>query len=344
MAHLTEQKKMHPGDIRKVLASAHQRGGKTPTTSRNDRDYVIVNGKKYISANIHLVEYRVSTRNVIPNPGALIDRGANGGIAGDDVLLLETTSRTCNVTGIDDHKLHDLPIGTCAGLVRTHLGPIIVLLHQYAYSGKGKTIHSSAQIEHFGNDVNDKSTKVRRGKQRIVTLDGYIIPIHIRNGLPYIDMSKPSSEDLDTYPHVVLTSDVDWNPECLDCEFDLDEWSDAVQTITELPPEAGYNDLAFDEHGLYRQRKVHNVAIDEFFDAAMDPLGNIEDVVDDLIDNMQVHKRNININHPSFKDLRPNFGWAPVDVIQKTFQCTTQWARSIERYPFRKHFKSRFLR
>ena len=74
----------------------------------------------------------------------------------------------------------------------------------------------------------------------------------------------------------------------------------------------------------------------------MDPLGNIEDVVDDLIDNFQVHKRNININHPSFKDLRPNFGWAPVDVIQKTFQCTTQWARSIERYPFRKHFKSRF--
>ena len=75
MAHLTEQKKMHPGDIRKVLASAHQRGGKTPTTSRNDRDYVIVNGKKYFSANAHLVEYRVSTcnPNVVPNPAALID-------------------------------------------------------------------------------------------------------------------------------------------------------------------------------------------------------------------------------------------------------------------------------
>jgi hypothetical protein len=54
-----------------------QTHGKTPTTSRNDRDYVIVNVKKYFSANVHLVEYCGSTRNVVPNPGALIDRGAN---------------------------------------------------------------------------------------------------------------------------------------------------------------------------------------------------------------------------------------------------------------------------
>jgi hypothetical protein len=40
--------------------------------------------------------------------------------------------------------------------------------------------------------------------------------------------------------------------------------------------------------------------------------------------------------------LRPNFAWAPIDIIKKTFDVTTRWAQSIEHLPFQKHFKSRF--
>ena len=63
-------------------------------------------------------------------------------------------------------------------------------MHQYAYLGKGKTIHSSAQIEYYKNSVDDKSSKVG-GKQHIVTLDDYFIPLNICNGLAYMDMSVP---------------------------------------------------------------------------------------------------------------------------------------------------------
>ena len=48
-----------------------------------------------------------------------------------------------------------------------------------------QTVHSSAQLEHFKNMVHDKSMKIG-GKQYIKTLDGYMIPIDIIHGLPYI--------------------------------------------------------------------------------------------------------------------------------------------------------------
>ena len=40
--------------------------------------------------------------------GSLIDRGANGGLAGSDVRILERTGRTVSVTGIDNHELPGL--------------------------------------------------------------------------------------------------------------------------------------------------------------------------------------------------------------------------------------------
>ena len=66
-------------------------------------------------------------------------------------------------------------------------------MHQYAYLGKGKIIHLSVQIEYYKNSVDDKSSKVG-GKQHIVTLDGYIIPLNICNGLAYMDISVPTDQ------------------------------------------------------------------------------------------------------------------------------------------------------
>ena len=39
--------------------------------------------------------------------GSLVDRGANGGLAGSDVRILSRSSRKCTVTGIDSHELQD---------------------------------------------------------------------------------------------------------------------------------------------------------------------------------------------------------------------------------------------
>ena len=49
--------------------------------------------------------------------GSLVDRGANGGLAGADVHVLERTGRKVSVTGIDDHELPGLDIVTCVALI-----------------------------------------------------------------------------------------------------------------------------------------------------------------------------------------------------------------------------------
>ena len=44
--------------------------------------------------------------------GSLLDRGANGGLAGSDVRVLSTSSRQCTVTGIDNHEILWIGLGT----------------------------------------------------------------------------------------------------------------------------------------------------------------------------------------------------------------------------------------
>ncbi len=49
----------------------------------------------------------------------------------------------------------------------TQHGPVVAILHQYAYTGQGKTIDSSGQLEWYKND--DKSIKVSGGMLHILT-------------------------------------------------------------------------------------------------------------------------------------------------------------------------------
>ena len=114
--------------------------------------------------------------------GSLIDRGANGGLAGSDVRILERTGRTVSVTGIDNHELPGLDIVTCAALLHTNHGKVVLIMHEYAYYGRGNTIHSPGQIEWVQNTCDDKSFHVG-GKQVINFLDGYSTPLQCRTGL-----------------------------------------------------------------------------------------------------------------------------------------------------------------
>ena len=136
---------------------------------------------------------------------SLIDRRANVGLAGSDVRILERTGRTVSVTGIDNHELPGLDIVTCAALLNTNHGKVVLIMHEYAYYGRGNTIHSPGQIEWFQNTCDDKSFHVG-GQQVITFLDGYSTPLQCRTGLMYMSLlGKPTDDDLNTYPHVLLT-------------------------------------------------------------------------------------------------------------------------------------------
>jgi hypothetical protein len=150
-----------PGDIRRVLSKNSKR-----------------------SANMTQIEYKVSYHKASPGQSlSLIDRGANGGVSGTDVRVIFKTGRTVDIRGIDSHQCTNIDIGTVGGVIQTQKGTIIGIIHQYALLKKGSTIHSPCQFEWYKNDVNDKSINVPGGLQRILTLDGYIIPLCIKDGL-----------------------------------------------------------------------------------------------------------------------------------------------------------------
>ena len=138
--------------------------------------------------------------------GSLVDRGANGGLAGSDVRILSTSSRKCTVTDIDNHEKPGLDLVQCAALVQTNHGMVNLIINEYAYYGRGHSIPSSGQIEWYTNTVDDKSVQVG-GQQRIVTIDGYSIPLVCKGGLMDLQLQGiPTDQDLQNYASVHLTS------------------------------------------------------------------------------------------------------------------------------------------
>jgi hypothetical protein len=54
-----------------------------------------------------------------------INRGANGGVADNDVQIHFKTSRTVDIKGIDNHHSYNIGIGLVGGVVVTRLGPVM---------------------------------------------------------------------------------------------------------------------------------------------------------------------------------------------------------------------------
>ena len=125
------------------------------------------------SVHIHLLYHVAKAKQV--QHGSLVDRGANGGLADSDVRILSKSSRECTVTGINQQLINGLDIVQCATLAYTNHGYVNLIMNEYAYYGKGHTIHSVGQIEWHKNLVDDKSVKVG-GKQCITTIDDCAFP------------------------------------------------------------------------------------------------------------------------------------------------------------------------
>ena len=134
----------------------------------------------------------------------LVDRGANGGLAGSDMRVIHKTHRKINIQGIDNHEVTGLDVVTAATLLNTSQGKVIGIFNEYAYLGKGSSIHSSGQLEWFKTNVDEKSVKVG-GTQLITTLDRYSVPFLIKDGLAYAtSLGKPTDQDMDSSSHLLM--------------------------------------------------------------------------------------------------------------------------------------------
>jgi hypothetical protein len=124
----------------------------------------MINGVEYV-AKLNDDMYQVSNHKQMMLPLALIDRGTNGGVTGSDTRLIDKSLHSVHIQGINDHMIKDVPIGIVGEVVNTQRGEVIAIMHQYVYTGKGGTIHSSGQLKWCGNNINDHSIKNDGGRQ-----------------------------------------------------------------------------------------------------------------------------------------------------------------------------------
>jgi len=293
------------------------------------------------SSKVHLT-YSVSAHALTEN-SSLVDRGAYGGVGGEDVHVLPmglSPHKHVNVRGINNHEMTDIPIAGVGGVTPTQRGDVIAIFHQYAYVGRGKTIHSSGQLEFFRNKVNDKSIKVG-GHQRIVTIDGYVMPLDIRQGLPYLKLRPYTDEEWESLPHVIMTSDADWDPSVLDYIYDDEDpiWYDAM--------EPGSYD--FDEYGDYRHHTIAYTNCTSEIDID-NPSNhyNLDNIIESCVHYAHTsvvddHCTYLSFEHsvqttpPDYASLQRYFAYLPVDVIQHTFKNSTQYAKTSISTILKKH-------
>ena len=253
----------------------------------------------------------------------LVDRGANGGLAGSDMRVIYKTHRMINISGIDNHEVNGLDVVTAATLLNTSLGKVIGIFNEYAHLGKGSSIHSSGQLEWFKTHVDEKCIKVG-GTQLITTLEGYSVPLLIKDGLAYAtSLGRPTDQDMDTYPHVFFTSPDEWDPSVLDHDPPPLDGLDPSQVLDQP-----FGDPMFDAYGDFNERIIANLNI--LLDAPPEDYGS-------YIANLHQGSS----QEPDWNALRPFFAWTSPSSIQDTFNVTTRHGSAPHTQDYiKKHFKS----
>ncbi len=205
---------------------------------------------------------------------ALIDSGADTCCMGPAFKITSTTNRSVNVYGYDKSMVKkDLVIGEGITLATNANGDNVLLrVNEGIIHQDGKSILSVNQMRNYQVKVNDIA-KVHGGHQNLTTLDGHEFLLEYDQSLMWIDLKHPSEDDLDKYPIVDITSDIQWNP------------SNTPEVIATA---------------IIKEEKAADI-----------------------------------------DKIKPCLGWKPMEVIEKTLQSTTQYAKNNLRLPMRQHFKAR---
>ena len=246
----------------------------------------------------------------------LVDHGANKGLAGPDMRGIHRTYRKIKIQDIDNHEVADLDVVTTATLLNTSQEKVIGIFNEYAYLWKGSSIHSSGQLEWLQTHVHETSVKVG-GTQLINTLDGYSVPLLIKDGLAYAtSIGRSTDQDMDTYPHVLITSPDEWDP------------SQVSDQLFGVP--------MFDACGDFNKPIIAN--LNNLLDA---PPGDCESCPEiSSVFTANLHQSSP--QEPDWNTQRPFLAWTSPSSIKDTFNVTTRHGTAPNTQDnIKNHFKPR---
>ena len=246
----------------------------------------------------------------------LVDCGANGVLAGSDMHLLHKTHRKINIQGIDNHEVTGLDVVAVATLLNTYQGKVISIFNEYAYLGNGSYIQSSGQLEWFKTNDDEKSVKVG-GTQLITTLDGYSVPLLIKDGLAYAtSLGSPTDQDMDTYPHVFSTS-----PDGLD---------------PSQVPDQLFGHPMLDAYGNFNKHIIAN--LNTLLEAPPRDCGSYTEI--SSVFSANFHQSSP--QEPDWNTQRPFLAWTSPSSIKDALNVITRHGTVLHTQDYiKKHFKSR---
>ena len=298
-----------PSDL--LLAMAHQSINTSDDAAPDISNVLSVKRSSQIQVCQHYLFQHANHTNQ-----QMVDHGANEGLAGPDMRGIHRTYRKIKIQDIDNHEVADLDVVTAATLLNTPQGKVTGIFNEYAYLWKGSSIHSSGQLEWLQTNVDETSVKVG-GTQLITTLDEYSVPVLIKDDLAYAtSLGRPTKQDMDTYPHVFITSP--------------DKW-DHSQV-----PDQPFGDPMFDAYGDFNKHIIAN--LNTLLDAPPGDCGLYTDISSVFTANLHQSSP----QEPDWNSQHPFLAWASPSSIKDTFNVTTRHGTAPNTQDYiKKHFKSR---
>ena len=148
-----------------------------------------------------------------------LDTRADTTCAGINFRPLYFTGQTCEAYGFhgDLSPISDVPIATVAtAWSNTTTGQSFILIfNEVLYFGRDldHSLINPNQMRHYGIQVFDNPYERDETRSMGIMLsDTYRLPFHSHGSTIYFNSWYPTDEELNTYGHVVLTSDQVWDP------------------------------------------------------------------------------------------------------------------------------------
>ena len=146
-----------------------------------------------------------------------MDSHADTIVAGANCVVLNYTGQVCDVSPYrDDYApINNVPVVHAATAWQSpHSGQVYILvLNEALWMGDSldHTLINPNQLRHFGTNVHDNP--LAEFPLSIITEDEqFCMDLHMDGTLVYADTHTPSDSELQSCPHIHLSSSRPWNP------------------------------------------------------------------------------------------------------------------------------------
>jgi hypothetical protein len=167
--------------------------------------------------------------------------------------------------------------------------------------------------------------------------------LSIKDGLAHLSIRPYTDQEWDSLPHVILTSEIEWDPSVLDHDFKEDEkWGEVPEIESSFDEFGDYKHCIIAQNLEYFQRQdgsfLDDVIAQCIFDAQLtEPRQEIvfydAHEAETTMPNEGSHPEPILIgpkvtskHEPDYHQLCPSFGWTDTETFKKTLEHTTQYA------------------